>query len=51
MIVYVPVCAEIFGIAPMNWHEWGLVFAFSAPVILIDEILKIMGRSFNETEL
>jgi len=51
MIVYVPVCATIFGIAPMNAHEWWLVLAFSAPVILIDEILKIFGRMFNEAEL
>lgn len=51
MIVYVPIFAKIFGIAAMNAHEWWLVFAFSAPVILIDEILKIFGRMFNEAEL
>jgi Ca2+-transporting ATPase len=51
MIVYVPIFAKIFGIAAMNAHEWGLVFAFSSPVILIDEILKIFGRAFNAAEL
>jgi len=51
MIVYVPICAKIFGIAPMNAHEWWLVFAFSAPVIVLDEILKIFGRAFNAAEL
>jgi Ca2+-transporting ATPase len=51
MIVYVPMFAEIFGIAAMNLHEWALVFAFSSPVILIDEVLKIFGRAFNEGEL
>ena len=51
MIVYVPVMNVIFGIAPLNMYEWGLVYSFSAPVILIDEILKIFGRSFNEKEL
>jgi Ca2+-transporting ATPase len=51
MIVYVPMMNDIFGIAAMNLHEWGLVFAFSSPVILIDEILKIFGRAFNDSEL
>lgn len=51
MIVYVPIFAKIFGIAAMNSQEWLLVFAFSAPVILIDEILKIFGRAFNAAEL
>ena len=51
MIVYVPIFAQIFGIAAMNAHEWGLVFAFSMPVILIDEVLKIFGRKFNDDEL
>jgi len=44
MIVYVPFFAQIFSIAPMNSHEWFLVFAFSAPVIIVDEFLKIFGR-------
>lgn len=51
MIVYVPFMAKIFGIAPMNAYEWKLVFAFSAPVLLVDEILKVFGRQFNEAEL
>jgi len=51
MIVYVPFMNTIFGIAPLNLYEWGLVFGFSAPVILIDEILKIIGRAMNAAEL
>jgi Ca2+-transporting ATPase len=51
MIVYVPFMATIFGIAPMNTYEWILVMAFSSPVIIVDELLKIVGRSMNETEL
>lgn len=51
MIVYVPFFAVIFGIAPMNIYEWGLVFAFSTPVIIIDEFLKIYARMMNEEEL
>jgi len=51
MIVYVPWMATIFGIAAMNTSEWILVLAFSAPVLIIDEILKVIGRSMNEAEL
>jgi Ca2+-transporting ATPase len=51
LIVYEPFCAQIFGIAAMNLHEWGLVFGFSAPVIVVDEVLKVVGRARNEAEL
>jgi len=32
-------------------HEWWLVFAFSFPVIIIDEILKVFGRHLQRKEL
>jgi len=50
VILYIPICATIFGIFPMNAHEWALVFAFSFPVIIIDEVLKVFGRAFNRAE-
>ena len=54
MIVYVPIFAKIFSISAMNTNDWldsSLVFAFSTPVIFVDEILKIFGRMFNDAEL
>ena len=51
MIVYVPAMNVIFGIAPHNTYEWLLVLAFSFPVIIIDEILKVIGRKMNSDEL
>ena len=51
MIVYVPFMNPIFSIAALNAYEWWLVFAFSAPVIIVDEFLKIIGRARNEAEL
>lgn len=51
MIVYVPFFNQIFSIHAMNAHEWGLVFAFSTPVIFVDEVLKFFGRIKNEAEL
>merc|ERR1719222_688758 len=44
MIVHVPFMARIFSIYELNMKEWMLVLAFSSPVILVDEILKIFGR-------
>ena len=45
VILYVPALATIFGVVPLTLHDWLLVLAFSFPVILIDEILKFIGRS------
>ena len=44
VILYVPFLSQIFGIEPLDGMEWLLVFAFSFPVIIIDELLKAFGR-------
>lgn len=51
MIVHVPFFNDIFSIYKLNGYEWGLVLAFSFPVILIDELLKIISRGHNEKAL
>lgn len=51
IIVYVPFLNEIFSIHAHNQTEWIAVFAFSIPVILIDEVLKFFGRIKNASEL
>jgi len=51
VILYVPVFNQIFSITALTQYEWAAVFAFSAPVILVDEILKFFGRIANEKEL
>ena len=45
LILYTPPLARIFAIVPLTWREVGLVLAFAAPVILIDEGLKAVGRA------
>lgn len=45
LIMYVPILANVFGIVPLTSNEWLLVIIVSAPVILLDEILKVVGRS------
>eukprot|EP00441_Pelagodinium_beii_P040926 CAMPEP_0197627936 /NCGR_PEP_ID=MMETSP1338-20131121/6401_1 /TAXON_ID=43686 ORGANISM="Pelagodinium beii, Strain RCC1491" /NCGR_SAMPLE_ID=MMETSP1338 /ASSEMBLY_ACC=CAM_ASM_000754 /LENGTH=1034 /DNA_ID=CAMNT_0043198787 /DNA_START=59 /DNA_END=3163 /DNA_ORIENTATION=- len=44
LVLYIPSLANIFGVMPLTAHDWVLVAAFSFPVILIDEILKLIGR-------
>lgn len=44
VILYVPALAEIFGIVPLTPGDWLICFYFSAPVCLISEVLKLIGR-------
>lgn len=44
LILYVPFLAKVFGIVPLSLNEWLLVVLVAFPVILIDEVLKLIGR-------
>lgn len=45
LILYVPLLADVFGIVPLSMKEWILVILISAPVILLEEVLKLLGRN------
>lgn len=45
-LLYTPVLQSLFAILPLNWTEWKAVVIISAPVILLDEILKLVERQF-----
>lgn len=51
VILYVDVLAETFSVTPLDFWEWVVVMAFSLPVILIDEVLKFVGRRMSAREL
>lgn len=44
LILYIPFFAKVFGIVPLSFSEWLLVLAVAFPVVLIDEVLKFIGR-------
>ncbi|KAJ5443916.1 Sarcoplasmic/endoplasmic reticulum calcium ATPase 1 [Penicillium daleae] len=50
-ILYVPFLQSLFAILPLNWNEWQAVLAISAPVILIDELLKFIERQLYNTKV
>ncbi|KAH9057089.1 hypothetical protein EDB83DRAFT_2521029 [Lactarius deliciosus] len=43
VILYVPFFSAIFAIAPLDWIEWKAVLWLSAPVLLVDEALKLLS--------
>ena len=43
-ILYIPFLQTIFSIEALNMAEWKAVLWMSAPVILIDEVLKVVER-------
>ena len=49
VILYVPILAKIFQIVPITWYEWKHVLLLSAPVILLEEIIKFVDRNFGRT--
>jgi len=43
------VCMQaVFQITPLNLEEWFSVLKISFPVILIDEVLKVVARKITE---
>lgn len=40
-----PLEQSVFQVVPLNWDEWKAVLYISAPVILIDEVLKFISVS------
>eukprot|EP01022_Parablepharisma_sp_SALTPOND_P018701 TRINITY_DN309_c0_g2_i1.p1 TRINITY_DN309_c0_g2~~TRINITY_DN309_c0_g2_i1.p1 ORF type:complete len:1105 (+),score=140.39 TRINITY_DN309_c0_g2_i1:157-3471(+) len=45
LIVYTPVLKDIFGVSPLSGTEWMWTMIYALPVILIEEIIKIINRN------
>lgn len=45
----VDICPQvIFQIRPLSWPQWVVVLKLSIPVIMMDEVLKFIARTFIE---
>merc|ERR1712129_89871 len=51
MILYVPFFRSIFSTADSNFDEWCAVLAISFPVIIFDEVLKLISRQMTAAEI
>ncbi|OMJ19670.1 Sarcoplasmic/endoplasmic reticulum calcium ATPase 3 [Smittium culicis] len=47
-ILYIPSMQQVFAVSALSWKQWEAVIWISAPVLLIDEILKFISRNFIE---
>ena len=47
--VFNPPLQEVFAIVPLNWEEWKAVLCLSAPVIVLDEVLKLISVRINKS--
>jgi len=43
-LLYTPQLAAMFGLCPLSLRDWKVVLAFAVPILLIEELLKWMGR-------
>ncbi|KAL4466566.1 hypothetical protein ABPG72_010617 [Tetrahymena utriculariae] len=51
MILYVDLFENIFNTVPLTANDWLLVLACSFPVIILDEILKLIARLRTQADL
>ena len=47
VILYVPFFTHLFSITPLNQEEWIAVLWISAPVMIVDELLKLLSRGLT----
>jgi len=43
-----PGLAKSFGLAPLSLHDWQTALKWSAPILIVEEVLKAIGRHHNK---
>jgi Ca2+ transporting ATPase len=51
VILYVDILSTIFQITPLSFVEWIAVLKISIPVLLLDELLKFIARTWIDVEV
>ena len=46
----IPALAESFGMSPLSLSEWSTVWSWALPILLVEEVLKAIGRYLYATE-
>ena len=41
MPCYADVAGETFGVTPLTWDDWTYVLRFAAPILVVEEVLKV----------
>ena len=46
-VLYTPSLATVFQLAPLSVQDWRSVAAFSLPLVLLEECLKLLARCLH----
>jgi len=49
VIIYTPIFSDSFGLVALNEQDWMHVLFWSFPIVLIDELQKVIYRQNNTT--
>lgn len=50
-LLYIPSLSHVFGLVPLTKQDWKMVFLFSSPILLLEEILKAFGRMDSKRQI
>ena len=46
IILYVPAMRSLFGVSPLSMKEWMWVLIYTSPIIILDEMMKLIRRIY-----
>ena len=50
-LLYVPQLCAVFGLEALSWAEWATVLKFAAPILVVEELTKAVGRHLEARAL
>jgi Ca2+-transporting ATPase len=49
-VLYTPLMNKVFGVCPLTQDDWVTVLKWAGPIVLLDEVLKAIGRYLKSRE-